>query len=243
MTGVGMTGVGMSGVTVGGAAAGAGVVLAIDTATATTVAGLARDGVVLARFAHTDPLRHGEVLVPGIRAMFDEAGIARSDVTLLAVGTGPGPYTGLRVGLATAVGLSVALGVPVEGVCSLDVLSLGIDPASFTAGTRVVVASDARRREVYWAGYDGPGVRASGPEVSEPAGIATDGPVAGLGPSLYPEAFPTVVEPQRPDGGLFAAAVSSGLLERRDLRPIYLRHPDAVAPKARKAALAPAERP
>lgn len=219
-----------------------GIVLAIDTATATTVAGLARDGVVLARFAHTDPLRHGEVLVPGIKAMFDEAGIGRSDVTLVAVGTGPGPYTGLRVGLATAVGLSVALGVPVDGVCSLDVLSLGIESAVFAAPSVVVVASDARRREVYWARYDAPGVPTSGPAVSKPAEIATGGPVAGLGPELYAEAFPNAVGPQRPDGGLFAAAVSSGRLERRDLRPIYLRHPDAVAPKARKSALAPAER-
>ncbi|HEY8788611.1 MAG TPA: tRNA (adenosine(37)-N6)-threonylcarbamoyltransferase complex dimerization subunit type 1 TsaB [Actinopolymorphaceae bacterium] len=219
-----------------------GVVLAIDTATATTVAGLARDGVVLARFAHTDPLRHGEVLVPGIRAMFDEAGISRSDVSLLAVGTGPGPYTGLRVGLATAVGLSVALDVPVDGVCSLDVLSLGVDVAAFRAGVGVVVASDARRREVYWARYDAPGVRAAGPEVSKPAEIATDGPVAGLGPQLYPEAFANAIGPHVPDGGLFAAVVSAGRLERRDLRPIYLRHPDAVAPKARKSALTPAER-
>jgi tRNA threonylcarbamoyladenosine biosynthesis protein TsaB len=218
-----------------------GVVLAIDTATATTVAGLARDGVVLARFAHTDPLRHGEVLVPGIRAMFDEAGVERSEVTLIAVGTGPGPYTGLRVGLATAVGFSVALDVPVDGVCSLDVLSLGVDPATFGAG--VVVASDARRREVYWARYDAPGVRVGGPDVSKPAAIATPGPVAGLGPQLYPEAFPNSVEPRTPDGGLFAAAVSAGQLERRDLRPIYLRHPDAVEPKARKPALTPAERP
>jgi len=220
-----------------------GVVLAIDTATATTVAGLARDGVVLARFAHTDPLRHGEVLVPGIQAMLDDAGIARSDVTLLAVGTGPGPYTGLRVGLATAVGLSVALDVAVDGVCSLDVLSLGIETDEFSAGTGVVVASDARRREVYWARYDAPGVRTQGPEVSKPGELATDGPVAGLGPQLYPEAFRHPVEPQLPDGGLFAAAVSSGLLARRDLRPIYLRHPDAVVPTARRSALAPAERP
>lgn len=226
------------------------VVLAIDTATATTVAGLARDGVVLASFAHTDPLRHGEVLVPGIRAMFDEAGLARSDLTRIAVGTGPGPYTGLRVGLATAVGFSVALDLPVDGVCSLDVLSLGVDASLFrataargTAADRgVLVASDARRREVYSARYDAPGVRVAGPGVDRPAAVATDGPVAGLGPQLYLEAFPNAVVPTTPDGGLFAAAVSAGRLERRDLRPIYLRHPDAVAPAARKPAL-PAARP
>jgi len=227
-----------------------GVVLAIDTATATTVAGLARDGAVLARFAHTDPLRHGEVLVPGIRAMFEGAGISRSDVVLIAVGTGPGPYTGLRVGLATAVGLSIALGVPVDGVCSLDVLSLGVDASAFAAapssdgdaGAGVLVAADARRREVYWARYSGPGVRIAGPEVSRPAAIATPGPVAGLGPQLYQDAFPNAVTPDVADGGVFAAAVSNGLLERRDLRPSYLRHPDAVAAKARKPALTEAER-
>jgi tRNA threonylcarbamoyladenosine biosynthesis protein TsaB len=219
-----------------------GVVLSIDTATATTVAGLARDGVALARFAHTDPLRHGEVLMPGIRAMFADAGIARSDVSLIAVGTGPGPYTGLRVGLASAVGLSIALDVPVEGVCSLDVLSLGVDATAFAGGTHVVVASDARRREVYWARYDAPGMRVAGPEVSKPGEIATDGPVAGLGAMLYPEAFPNRIDPTAPDGGAFAAAVSAGLLERRDLRPIYLRHPDAVAPKARKPTLTHGER-
>jgi tRNA threonylcarbamoyladenosine biosynthesis protein TsaB len=219
-----------------------GVVLTIDTATATTVAGLARDGVALARFAHTDPLRHGEVLMPGIRTMFADAGIARSDVSLIVVGTGPGPYTGLRVGLASAVGLGVALDVPVEGVCSLDVLSLGVAESVFGDGTHVVVASDARRREVYWARFAAPGVRVVGPEVSTPADIATDAPVAGLGATLYPEAFPHGVDPTAPDGGIFAATVSAGRLERRDLRPIYLRHPDAVAPKARKPTLAQGER-
>ncbi len=174
-------------------------VLAIDTAGPTTVAGLARHGEILARFTHTDPLRHGEVLVPGIAAMFADAGLDRSALTSVVVGVGPGPYTGLRVGIATAIGLGAALGIQVEGVCSLDVVSLGLDPAVFEAVREgrlpdapegVLVTSDARRRELYWARFVAPGVRTRQPGGHEAGRARHRGPGRRPGPGPVPHRVP-----------------------------------------------------
>src|SRR5689334_24959835 len=112
-------------------------------------------------------MRHGEMLAPGIADVLAQAGATSRDVTAVAVGVGPGPFTGLRVGLVTARTLALALGIPVHGVCSLDVL------AAQAVGEGAVdrpflVATDARRKEVYWAAYDERGVRLGDPEVSRP---------------------------------------------------------------------------
>src|SRR5688500_10903455 len=98
-------------------------------------------------------MKHGEQLAPLIEQALHQAGIARQDLTAIAVGVGPGPYAGLRVGLVTARTLSYVLEIPVQGVCSLDVLAIeAVDTGAVTA-KKFLVATDARRKEVYVAHY------------------------------------------------------------------------------------------
>jgi tRNA threonylcarbamoyladenosine biosynthesis protein TsaB len=184
------------------------VLLAFDTATPAVTVALHDGERVVASHTAVDAMRHGELLAPAITAVLDEAWVPRQDVTAVAVGVGPGPFTGLRVGLVTARTLGLALGIPVYGVCTLDVLAAqgirrGLDEP-------FLVASDARRKEVYVASYDGQGARLDGPEVRRPADVATDGPVVGAGPVLYPDEAVELLDPE----------------------PLYLRRPD-VTPAAK----------
>lgn len=204
--------------------------LAFDTATpAVTVA--VHDGARV-RSEHTivDARRHGELLGPGIARVLADAGISASALRRVAVGVGPGPFTGLRVGLMTARALGDALGIPVDGVCTLDVIA-----ADVVAGEPFLVATDARRREVYWAVYDASGKRLDGPHVNRPADVEWDGPAYGAGALLYPDAFRSVHEPQFPSAAVLATMVASGHAELLAPDPLYLRRPDAVEPAARKA--------
>lgn len=188
--------------------------------------------------------------MPAISTVITQAGASPADLTGIAVGVGPGPYTGLRVGIVTARVLAAALGIPVYGVCSLDVIAADTEcPRPF------LVATDARRREVYWAGYDVSGARVTGPEVSVPANVPDrDRPVAGEGALLYPALFASGVGPTYPAAAtlcrLVAAALasagesdgrlsgpdgrSSGPVELLAPDPLYLRRPDAREPGAPK---------
>src|SRR6476469_7494415 len=130
-------------------------------------------------------MKHGEQLAPLIEQALGQAGIVRQDLTAIAVGVGPGPFTGLRVGLVTARTLGFVLDVPVYGVCSLDALALEAVETGAVA-VPFVVATDARRKEVYLAAYDADGSRTSGPAVDRPDAVATDAPVVGEGALLYP---------------------------------------------------------
>jgi tRNA threonylcarbamoyladenosine biosynthesis protein TsaB len=160
------------------------------------------------------------------------AGVQRQQLTAIAVGVGPGPFTGLRIGLVTARMFGHALDVPVHGVCSLDVLAHGV-----AVSGPFVVVTDARRREVYWAGYEGAGRRTSGPDVGTPVAVATDLPAAGAGGRLYPDAFPNPVAPQFPSAADLAAAVAAGEVQVVPPQPIYLRLPDVQPPAQRKRVL------
>lgn len=215
--------------------------LAFDTATPfVTVAlhdGGRMSGVVLAEARSEARMKHGEQLAPLIERVLAEAGATREDLTAIAVGTGPGPFTGLRVGLVTARGLALVLGVPVHGVCTLDAIALeaarvltadDAEPGGF------VVATDARRQEVYLASYDAHGRRLSGPVVDRPGAVATLLPVAGEGGALYPDDFPHAVGPTWPSAGWLARAAAEGTAELTEPDPRYLRRPDAVAPGAPK---------
>lgn len=205
--------------------------LAFDTATP-LVAVAVHDGAdVVVELTSQRPMKHGEQLAPLIADALDGAGIVRQDLTAIAVGVGPGPFTGLRVGLVTARTLGFVLEIPVYGVCSLDVLAA---EAAATLDTDFVVATDARRKEVYLAAYDASGARVDGPVVDKPAVLATDLPVVGEGGTLYPDAFPHPTGPARPSAGWLARAVAEELAEIVDPEPLYLRRPDAELPRPPK---------
>lgn len=204
--------------------------LGLDTATPAVTVAVSDGDRVLAESSVTDARRHGELLAPAVAAALAEAGIDRTALGSVAVGIGPGPFTGLRVGLVTARTLGAALGIPVVGVCTLDVLAL---QSGLTGPFRV--ATDARRKEVYWASYDGPH-RVDGPHVDRPADVAFDGPVVGQGAALYPDAFPDGREPLLPSAGALCRWVAGGL-PVVDPVPLYLRRPDVAEPHARKRVL------
>jgi tRNA threonylcarbamoyladenosine biosynthesis protein TsaB len=219
--------------------------LAMDTSTPAVTVALHDGCSVPAAHTTVDAMRHAEVLAPAIETVLTEAGVSRSDLTGVVVGVGPGPFTGLRVGLVTARVLGAALGIPVQGVCSLDVVAAGAD-RSHLAGP-YAVATDARRREVYWATYGADGRRVSGPVVGRAAELAAapapggganrDLPVAGTGPGLYPDDLPLRIDPEYPRAADLATAVLAGTVELLDPAPLYLRRPDARPPGPRKPVL------
>ena len=207
------------------------VLLAFDTATPQVTVALHDGDDVVVETTSDRTMKHGEQLAPLIATALAEAGIARQDLTAIAVGAGPGPFTGLRVGLVTARTLGFALEIPVYAACSLDVLaveavSTGTVSAADSGG--FFVATDARRKEVYLASYSADGARLEGPVVARPAEVATDAPVVGEGAVLYPDAFPSPVGPLRPSASWLARAVAEERVELMDPEPLYLRRPDAV---------------
>jgi tRNA threonylcarbamoyl adenosine modification protein YeaZ len=210
-------------------------VLALDTATPTLVAGLARwsaDGgaQVLAERAVPSGTKHAELLAPAIRGVLADAGLALADVDGVVTGLGPGPFTGLRVGVVTAAGIADARRLPVVGVCSLDAIG---------AGARTVV-TDARRKEVYWAAYAADGSRTDGPGVGRPEELAADGPYVGDVRFAERLGAPVGAAEVTTAGLLRAAAPQlADPSSARPLLPLYLRRPDATPPSARKPVTQP----
>jgi tRNA threonylcarbamoyl adenosine modification protein YeaZ len=237
--------------------------LGLDTATPAVTVALHDGGQPLAQLVTVDAHRHAELLAPSIAKIIADAGVSQWDLTGIAVGVGPGPYTGLRVGVVTAKVLGAALGIPVYGVCSLDAIAADVE------GERsFLVATDARRRELYFARYDEGGRRSAGPDVSAPALIPDRQlPVAGEGPMLYPEFFPKSSGPAFPAaatlcrlaaaalgrgetvagagagasagagagaGASAVAGVGAGWPVLLPPEPLYLRRPDAREPGAPK---------
>jgi len=217
-------------------------VLAIDTATPAITAGvveLTGDGLVQRSvLVSTDARKHAELLMPGVQAACADAGIKLAEVLAVVVGVGPGPFTGLRVGMVTAAALADALERPVHGVGTLD--AIAADPAVDTAGEPLLVVTDARRREVYWAAYDAEGTRVDGPHVEAPAALVAR--IGGLGATAAAGTLAEVTGlPVRgpagpsPAGlvGRAAAALRAGT-QPAPLEPLYLRRPDAVPPGTAK---------
>jgi len=209
------------------------VLLALDTATPAVTVAVADGADVLAERTTVDPRRHGELLAPAVAEVLHVAGITVGDLTRIAVGVGPGPFTGLRVGLVTARTLGAALGLPVVGVCTLDVLALQAVDEGLAGPFRVV--TDALRREVHWAEYvtDGGIRRVQGPHVDKPATLGWSGPAVGAGATTYAADFPGARDPQSPAAAALCRWVARGL-PLLDPDPLYLRRPDAVEPGARK---------
>ena len=206
--------------------------LALDTSTPWVSVALAENGEVLTSAASERPMQHGEQLAPMISQAMNEVGALRQDVTAVAVGVGPGPYTGLRVGIVTARTFALVLGIPAYGVCSLDVLAAAA--ADGGVGEPFLATSDARRKELFWAAYDEDGIRTSAPAVGRPETLPGGLLVVGAGPELYGSAFPRSGGPARPDAATLAAVVTDERAELRDPEPIYLRRPDAAVPSAPK---------
>jgi tRNA threonylcarbamoyl adenosine modification protein YeaZ len=201
-------------------------VLAIDTATpAVTAAVVAHDtgrrrSDVLAQRLTVDARAHAEMLTPNVVGALADAGLTMADLDGVVVGCGPGPFTGLRVGMATAAAYGHALDVPVYGVCTLD--AIGVE----TRG-EVLVVTDARRREVYWARYRD-GVRIEGPDVSAAADVAVGDAEAVAGSPEHAALFdlPRLDIPYPSAPGL-VAAVADWTTEPDPPVPLYLRRPDA----------------
>lgn len=212
-------------------------ILALDTATEAVGAAVVDVGadVVLGTAGFLGPASHGEHLAPLVAQALELAGVAPRDLAGIGVGRGPGPFTGLRVGLVHAAVMGWALGIPVQGVCTLDVLAA----QARAAGVRgpFLVATDARRREVYWARYDPAGIRVDGPHVGAAADIPDRSvPAVGAGAALYPDALVGHRPPLHPDPATLARI--AGALVRAevpaDLTPLYLRRPDATVSAGRK---------
>ncbi len=231
--------------------------LAFDTATPAVTVALHDGRRVLAQTVTVDARRHGELLAPSIAKVVADAGAEPGDLTAIVTGVGPGPYTGLRVGVVTARVFGRTLAIPVCGVCTLDVLARAAVPAA--AGREFLAVTDARRKELYWGRYDGSGSRISGPAVSRPAEIPGGAglPVAGQAASLYPDELGEPIWREHPSAAVLAELAAerlnvagTGLGESgaefsrpetgpsaprtgRALlppEPLYLRRPDARIP-------------
>lgn len=204
------------------------VVLALDTSTPAVTAGVVRlsDHAVLAERVTVDARAHAERLTPNALAALDEAGLTMADLDAVVVGCGPGPFTGLRAGMATAAAYGHALGIPVRGVCSLDAIGV------LTTGDTLVV-TDARRREVYWARYNG-GFRMFGPAVNAPADVDPGKAQAVAGSPEHAALFGLpVCEPVHPTPAGLVAAVPDWSERPLPLVALYLRRPDAKPLAAR----------
>ncbi|MCL2467166.1 MAG: tRNA (adenosine(37)-N6)-threonylcarbamoyltransferase complex dimerization subunit type 1 TsaB [Micrococcales bacterium] len=209
--------------------------LALDTSGGIAVAVVDDDGSVAARAADTQPRQHAERLAPCIAAVLAEAGVGAGDLDGVVVGTGPAQFTGLRAGLVTARTLARALEVPVLGVPSFAATAL-VALETLDEGSQVVVVTDARRHEVYWARYardDRLRIRAvDGPGVAAPVDVPTHGAV------LVGRGAPLVAPTDDHLAGLDPdpAALCTVALALRDhgeptpCEPLYLRRPDAVPP-------------
>lgn len=232
-------------------------VLTIDTSTPTLVTGVVHtlaDGTVAATENTVENTRaHNELLMPTVFELLESTGTKLSELAAVVVGCGPGPFSGLRVGMATASGLGHALGIPVYGVCSHDAIAWRalhfmdtLDAAGATTGEpsdNVLVATDARRRETYWATYCG-NRRVAGPDV---------GPAETLQPDVDRVVAHPEIAQRLPEKLQKLAAVEStpavpsarGLVAVADfavapqpLTPLYLRRPDAKEPAAKPVSTA-----
>jgi tRNA threonylcarbamoyl adenosine modification protein YeaZ len=221
-------------------------ILALDTATPAVTAGVVRleDMITLAERVTVSARAHAERLTPNVIEALADAGLTMADLDAVVVGCGPGPFTGLRAGMATAAAYGHALEIPVHGVCSLDAIGV------LTTGDTLVV-TDARRREVYWARYRD-GVRTYGPDVNAPADV-DPGPARAIAGSpehaalfelprcepIYPtpaglvRAVTMRAGTARGGGGQSDSAVPDWSVEPAPLVALYLRRPDAKPLAAR----------
>ena len=216
-------------------------VLAIDTSTSQIVTGVldyvGREITVISAKSEPGQTAHGELLAPNIQQVLVAATLEPSDLDAVVIGLGPGPFTGLRIGIVTGSAMADALGIPAYGTCSLD--AVGSD-----LGGRALVVSDARRKEIYYAAYDDQGARLAGPDVDKPDRVIETIRSLGItrvlnaGADKYVDLLsslgvPVTVAYPRPDA-LLRVAIRSGDFGGKPtpLAPLYLRRPDAKLPAA-----------
>jgi tRNA threonylcarbamoyl adenosine modification protein YeaZ len=203
--------------------------LAIDTSSGTTVAVL-KDGVVLEELCYLEPMTHSERIGSAIEQVLQSAGVLPKQITQVVAGVGPGPFTGIRVGLAASKYFALGVAAELVGVCSLD--SIALDFYKQRMGSaNLLVTTDARRKEVFWATYsgveNGMPVRTSGPNVNKFDDIATITDISNHESTLIGVRAGAL--------GQIAFAQSKSVGgTNRDVSPIYLREPDAVPTKPKK---------
>ena len=212
--------------------------LAIDTSTIVTAA-LAHDGELVAEDSLDDTRAHTEQLMPMVVGLCDKAGIALAQVNEVVVGVGPGPFTGLRVGIVTAHTIAALAGVTARGICSLDAIALQAVESSAEVPAEFLAVIDARRKELYWARYSATGERLEGPAVNAPEDLPAL-PVTGPGASLVADEGRPQFGPHQLCAGILALRGQS--LPDMGLDALYLRAPDAAVPTSRKSTLLPEQR-
>jgi tRNA threonylcarbamoyl adenosine modification protein YeaZ len=224
-------------------------VLAIDTSSAAVIAALAEVGddsvEVRTQRMTVNAKAHGELLAPSIADCLDAAGAKPRDLGAIVAGLGPGPFTGLRVGLVTAAAMADALHIPSYGVCSLDAIAGGAQNAAAQNAVQhsgeLIIATDARRKEVYWARYDAAGTRLVGPDVSHPEDVPVAGATAaaGAGARMYGAAWGVeLLDADNPSAEALVRYTADRIrtgAPSEQLVPLYLRRPDAVPPGAAKS--------
>lgn len=213
--------------------------LALDTATDRVSIAVHDGREVLAVETLDAARRHAEALTPAIMRVLAAASATFHQLTGVAVGVGPGAFTGLRVGLATARTLAFARGLPCYGVLTLDALaSAALDDGTVGTHESFGVALDARRREVFWARYEASG-RVTEPAAGAPSDVAARDlnglTVIGDASERYPDVFPGAVAAS--PSAIAVARIAGGLDDRfavMNALPVYVRRPDAVEPGPRK---------
>lgn len=215
--------------------------LALDTSTDVVTVAVHDGARVVAHRTGSGVRRHAEVLAPLVAQVLSGAELAGPDLGGIVVGVGPGAYTGLRVGLATAQALSLAWSVPVSGACGLDAMAvqtLHAHPARFPHG--LLVVTDARRRQVFWARYTAGGQRVGGPAVGLAESVPSrELPAVGSGALAHPDQFAETLEPVMPDAGWLARGVLAGQVLAQPVAPVYLRQPDVTVAGRGKPVLQP----
>jgi len=222
-------------------------VLAVDTSSSVVSAALVdvadpADVRVLAARDERADNRHGELLAALIDEVLRESRLTPPSLAAVAAGLGPGPFTGLRVGVVTAASLADALRLPAYGACSLDAIA-----RSHPRRHEFLVCTDARRKQVYWARYDAAGARVEGPDIATAAELAAryagHVPLAvGVGVALYPQEFSAfeMTGDASASASDVARLVATRVRERalpELLEPMYLRRPDASPPGRPKSVL------
>jgi tRNA threonylcarbamoyl adenosine modification protein YeaZ len=220
-------------------------ILAIDTSAGTSVALVDEAGRVMGEFDSADIMRHAETIGHGIQQVLDSARLKPENVDAVAVGRGPAPFTGLRVGLAAALMFGVGRGVPVYGVVSHDAIALAElqGPLDAAAGAQVatnagenqnlLVLTDARRKEVYWslyrsASHGGQPERIAGPGVQNLAALQAD--LADQRVSYVEATAPCRASDL---ARVLLAQLAAGNASE-DVTALYLRAPDAVPAKPKQ---------